>query len=177
MAYMMYSAKYQPSSLLEKLYANPDHVRAYSSELERMRFNVFADPHIQPDQLEPSSVQPEYKVETVNGLAPGPATTIDIGSDGAVEVVGYAMNDSRKTGARAVFLTIDGTRQLPAASGLFRNTLGGGIRGRGRRWSVFRGSFGGFVLTPGQYTLALTIVHDDGQHAFVTPVVARIVRR
>jgi hypothetical protein len=177
MAYMMYSAKYQPSSLLEKLYANPDHARIYSAELERMRYNVFADPHILPAGLEPSTVQPEYKVETINGLPPGPTTTIDVGSDGAVEAVGYAMNDSGTGAARAVFLTIDGTRQLPAASGLFRDTLGGPIRGHGRRWTVFDGSFGGFVLTPGEHTLAVTIVHDDGRHAYVTPIIASIRRR
>lgn len=177
MAYMMYSAKYQPSSLLEKLYANPDHARAYSAELERMRYNVFADPHVLPAELVPSAKGLEYHVDSVNAQAPGEQTTIVVDKDGAVDVVGYAMNDSRTGPARAVFLTIDATRDLPAASGLLRYDLGGSIRARGRRWVGFEGSFGGFVLSPGAHTLAVTIVHDDGQHAYLAPVVARIVRR
>jgi hypothetical protein len=177
MAYMMYSAKYQPSSLLEKLYPNADHARVYSAEMERMRYNVFADPHVLAGQLVPSPQGLEYKVETVNDQPAGPDTVIAIDKDGAIDVVGYAFNDHRDGPARAVFLTIDGTRDLPAASGLFRSTLGGSIRDRGRRWSVFRGSFGGFVLTPGEHTLTLKIVHDDGLRAYQTPIVARIERR
>jgi len=177
MAYMMYSAKYQPSSLLEKLYPNADHARIYSAEMERMRYNVFADPHVLATQLVPSPKPLEYKVETVNDQTASADAIIDIDNDGAVDVVGYAFNDRRDGPAKAVFLNIDGTRDLPAASGLFRATLGGSIRQRGRRWSVFRGSFGGFVLTPGKHTLALKLVHDDGQHAYQTPIIARIERR
>ncbi len=177
MAYLMYSAKYQPSSLLEKLYPNPDHARIYSAEMERMHYNVFADPHVVPSQLVQSMSRPEYKVETVNDRPAGPDTAVDVDKDGAVDVNGFAFNDHRDGPARAVFLTIDGARDLPAVSGLFRDSLGGRIRGRGRRWGVFRGSFGGFVLTPGEHTLAVKIVHDDGQHAYLTPVVARIVRK
>lgn len=177
MAYLMYSAKYQPSSLLEKLYSNPDHVRIYATEMERMRFNVFADPHILPADLLPSQTLPEYRVDTVNDRAPGPDTQVEVDKDGAVEVLGYALNDAGNGPARAVFLTIDGTRHLPTASGLFSYILGGPIRQHGRRWSAFRGSFGGFVLAPGEHTLAVTIVHDDGRHAYVTPTVARVIRR
>jgi hypothetical protein len=177
MGYMMYSAKYQPSSLLEKLYPNADHARIYSAKMEEMRYNVFADPHVLASQLVPSQAPPDYKVETVDDRPAGPETTIDVDKDGAVDVVGYAFNDRDNGPAGAVFLTIDGTRDLPAASGLYRDTLGGPIRGRGRRWSGFRGSFGGFVLTPGEHTLAVTIVHDDGRRAFTTPIVARITRR
>jgi len=177
MAYLMYSAKYQPSSLLGKLYPNPDHARIYSAEMERMHYNVFADAHVLPEGLVASTTAPEYKVETVNDQVPGPDTRIEVDKDGSIDVVGYAMNDEGKSQARAVFLTIDGARDLPAASGLLRYTLGGPIRGRGRRWTGFRGSFGGFVLTPGEHTVAVKIVHDDGRNAYVTPIVARVIRR
>ena len=37
MGYLMYTAKYQPLSLLEKLYPNPNHARIYSAALEIFR--------------------------------------------------------------------------------------------------------------------------------------------
>src|SRR5262249_31259450 len=155
----------------------PDHARIYSAEMERMRYNVFAEPHVQPENLLATSTRPEYEVETVNGQHAGPSTAVNVDKDGLVEVSGWATNVRGNGPARAVFLTIDGAHDLPAASGLFRETLGGPIRGHGRRWSVFTGSFGGFVLSPGEHTLALKIVSDDGQRAYLTPVVARIVRQ
>jgi hypothetical protein len=177
MGYLMYSAKYQPSSLLGKLYPNPDHARVYSAAMERMRFNVFADAHVSAEGLTPGGAAPGFSVETVNGEPAGAATTIPVGETGAVIVDGWAFNAASTGPARAVFLTIDGTRQLPAHVGIYRPGLGGGIRRRNQRWAGFTGSFGGFVLQPGEHTLTVTIVSDEGGHAFVTPPIARIVRR
>jgi hypothetical protein len=173
----LYSAKYQPSSLLAKLYPNPDHARIYSAALERLRYSVFADPHVSPDGLVPDGARPEFSVETINGDPADGNPTIAIGETDAVAVDGWAFNGASTGPARAVFLTIDGTRQLPAHVGIYRPGLGGDIRRRSRRWSGFTGSFGGFVLQPGEHTLAVTIVSDDGTHTFVTAPVARIVRR
>ncbi len=177
MGYLMYSAKYQPSSLLDKLYPNPDHARIYSADMERLRYNVFADSHVSPDGLVPGGARPDFSVETIDGEPAGANTTIAIGETDAVIVDGWAFNGASTGPARAVFLTIDGTRQLPAHVGVYRPGLGRGIRHRSRRWSGFIGSFGGFVLQPGEHTLAVTIVSDDGTHTFVTAPVARIVRR
>ena len=177
-AYLMYSAKYQPSSILEtKLYPNADHARIYSAAMERLGYNVFAENHVRPETLTVGSARPEYAVETVNGLPARGSTTIDVSDRDAIVVDGWAFNDRSTGPARAVFLTIDGTRDLPAHAGIYREGLGGGIRRRARRWAGFTGSFGGFVLPPGEHTLAVKIVADDGTHAFVTPPVARIVRR
>lgn len=177
MGYLMYSAKYQPLSLLEKLYPNPNHARIYSAAMERMRFNVFADDHVRAEGLTVGSARPEFAVETVNGRPARGSTTIEIAEADAVVVDGWAFNDRSTGPARAVFLTIDGSRDLPAHVGIYRLGLGGGFRHRGRRWAGFTGSFGGFVLDPGEHTLAVKIVADDGTHAFVTPPVARILRR
>ena len=177
MGYLLYSAKYQPSSLLGKLYPNPDHARIYSAALERLRYSVFADPHVSPDGLVPGGARPEFSVETINGDPADGNPTIAIGETDAVAVDGWAFNGASTGPARAVFLTIDGTRQLPAHVGSYRPGLGGDIRRRSRRWSGFTGSFGGFVLQPGEHTLAVTNVSDDGTHTFVTAPVARIVRR
>jgi hypothetical protein len=177
MAYLMYSAKYQPSSLLEKLYPNPDHARVYSAAMERLGYNVFADPHLRPETLVVGNTRPDYAVETVNGQPAGAGTKIEVGADDAVVVEGWAFNDTSTGPARAVFLTIDGTRDLPAHVGIYRPGLGGGIRRRDRRWAGFTGSFGGFVLEPGEHTLTVKIASDDGMRAFVTRPVARIVRR
>ena len=177
MAYINYSAKQQPSSLLAKLYPNPDHARIYSAAMERMRYNVFADPHVRPEDLVATTTPADYSVQTVNGQPAGPDTLIEIDPSGTVDVTGWAMNGRQNGPARAVFLTIDGTRDLPAVEGLLNDMLGGPVRGRARRWSAFEGSFGGFVLTPGEHTLAVRIVEDDGRHAYASPVIARIIRR
>jgi len=175
MSYLMYSAKYQPTSVLEKLYPNGEHARIYSAAMERMHFNVFADPHVVPESLTTDAPRSQYEVNAVNGRPPSEAP-IEIGESDAITVNGYAFSGDGRRPARAVFFTIDGTRDLPAHMGVYGLNLGGGIRGRQRRWSGFSGSFGGFVLPPGEHTVALKIV-PDGSHAFVTPPIARIIRR
>jgi hypothetical protein len=175
-AYRLYSAKYQPDSILERLYANPQHARIYSSKLEAIGFNVFADPHIRPGDLLQISEKPRFTVETINGQPPTDAP-ISIDADGAFEVTGRAFNAAGTGPARALSLTIDGTRDLPAQSGLYTPTPIGYVSHRAADWAGFDGSFGGFVLTPGEHSIALKIVTDDGRHAYLTPVVARVIRR
>ena len=175
MAYLMYSAKYQPDSILERLYANPQHARIYSGELEQLGFNVFADPHIRPEDLTPVGVRPRYTVEKINGRPPGDGP-ITIAADGAFEVTGRAYNHAGTEAARGVFLTIDGARDLPAQVGLYTPPDIGYVSHRAIDWAGYEGSFGGFVLQPGDHTIALKIVSDDGRHAYLSPVVARLRR-
>jgi hypothetical protein len=176
-AYLMYSAKQQPLSLLETLYPNPLHARAYSEAMERMRYNVFADDRVSPEALTLDAPRSETMVDDVNGDPPDPGVPILVGDADAIVVTGRAFNGAGTGKARAVFLTIDGTRDLPAHVGVYRIDLGGGIRRRDRRWAGFKGSFGGFVLAPGEHTLAVKVVPDDGTRAFVTGPIARLVRR
>jgi len=176
MSYLVYSAKYQPDSILERLYANPQHARIYSAELEQLGLNVFADPHIRPDALVPTAVRPRFTVEKINGRAPG-AEPIVMGAEDAIRLTGRAYDDAGTGPARGVFLTIDGARDLPAAAGLYTPPDIGYVSHRAYDWAGFDGSFGGSVLPPGDHTLALKIVADDGLHAYLSPTIARIKRR
>jgi hypothetical protein len=176
-AYLMYTAKQQPLSLLDKLYANPYHARAYSEAIERLGYNVFAEKHLDPASLSLTAPQPSFIAESINGEAVDPKRPIEVKADDPVEITGWAFNDRSTGPARDLFLTIDGTRDLPAHVGMYRPGLGGGVRQRGRRWAGFTGSFGGFVLDPGEHTVALKIVADDGRRAYLTEPVARIIRR
>jgi len=177
MAYLNYSAKYQPTSLLLQLYPNADHGRIYSREMERMHYNVFAEEHVLPAQLIPGGPRPDYRVLDVNLHRPYGETPIEVGESGEVVVTGWAFNERRTGPARALFLTVDGTRDFPGHPGIYSESLGGFFVGRGRRWAAFTASFGGFVLEPGEHTLAVKIVADDGRRAFVSSPIARIIRR
>ena len=61
---------------------------------------------------------------------------------------------------------------LPAVTGLYRPGAHGAAK-----WTGFAGSFGGFVLTPGEHRLSLKVVTDEGRRAYVTDPIARVVRR
>lgn len=176
-AYLVYSAKYQPVSILAKLYANPLHARVYSAALERLHYNVFADEHVRPGTLSLTAPQPAFIVQTVNEETVDLERPIEIDADGALVIEGWAFNDHGTGPAREVFLTVDGTHDYPAHIGIYRDGLGGGIRRRDRRWAGVIGSIGGFVLEPGEHTIALKIVADDGRRAFLTEPVARVIRR
>lgn len=160
-AYLLYTAKYQPASLLRDLYPNPDHARAYSAGLERLRLNVFADEHIDPAGLTLTSVRPRFAVDSINGQAASAVKTLDVAGDQAVIVDGWALDPDPALPASAVFVTIDGALDIPTM-------MGGG--------AGFRGSFSAAVLTPGVHRVSLKIVAADRRHAFLTEPVFDVVK-
>jgi hypothetical protein len=176
-AYLLYAAKYQTPDLLRQLYADPDDARRYSATIERLGYNVFAEPRVRPEDLTPNAPQPEFIVDAVNGRDAGADARIEVTAGESVVITGWTLNDRSTGPARAVFLTIDGVRDLPAHAGVYRPGLCGAIERRGRCWSGLYGSFGGFLLEPGEHAVALKIVADDGRRAFVSEPVARVVRR
>jgi hypothetical protein len=161
----------QPDSQVLKVAPIVNEARWFSSELERMRLNVFAEPHISAADLVPTAVRPPLRVETINGRLRSPAPIV-VGPDDPVEVRGYAFGAAGGGPAPAMFVTIDGKTNLPAVTGLYRAGAS-----RPSKWTGFAGSFAGFVLTPGEHTLSLTVVSDDGRHAYVTDRIATIIRR
>ena len=177
MAYMFYTAKNQPDSLLLKLYANADHIRIYSAEMERMGYNVFAEPRVDPRTLVPGAPRPDFRIETVNGHRAFASEPFTLTASDRIEIIGWAYNEAGTAPARAVFLTVDGRTDYPAHMGTYRVERGGFLRRRGRRWSGFEASIGAFVLTPGEHAISLKIVPEDGTQAFVTGPVAWVVRK
>jgi len=176
-AYLQYSAKFQPVAILEKLYPNGHHARIYSAEMEKMGYNVFADDHVDPRQLTVGSPRPDFRIESVNGHRAYGAEPFIITEQGAMDIQGWAYNLEGTAPARAIFITVDGTLDIPGHMGTYRSERGGRFRYRARRWSGFEASFGGFVLSPGEHTLSLKIVPEDGTQAYVTDPFARVVRR
>jgi hypothetical protein len=177
MAYLMYSAKYQPTAILDTLFPSGEQARLYSSVLERLHLNVFAQEHFQPGPLPADWPQPLFLVEDVSGRPTDSATPIDVERTDSIVVDGWAFNGAGTGPARAVFLTIDGRDDLPVQVGVYRPRLGGAIERRYRRWAGFSGSFGGFVLAPGEHILTVKVISDDGKHAYVSEPIARLVRR
>lgn len=171
MAYLLYSMPDQADSEVLRLYPIVGEARWFGAQLERLHLNVFADAHVDPRDLAPTQVRPALRIETINGR-PRTHDAITIGLPDPVEVRGYAFNGAGNGPAGAMFLTIDGRIDVPAVTGLYR----AGAKPEAR-WAGFAASSGGFLLTPGEHTLALKIVADDGRHAYVTDPVATIVRR
>jgi hypothetical protein len=176
-AYLVYTAKYQATPLLEGLYPNPDHARLYSAALERLGLSVFAEKHVSARDLIVTPEAPPYWVDAVNGQPPRERTPLFVDAQDPILVAGWALDVGRRKPAAAVFLTIDGTVDMPGHMGIYRPDLGGRIRTRALRWGGFVGAFGGFVLSPGEHTVALKIVSADGRHAFVSPTLFRVIRR
>jgi hypothetical protein len=94
-----------------------------------------------------------------------------------VEIKGWAFNERGTGPARAIFVNVDGTRDFPGHPGVYRDTLGGAFGGRGRRWAGFTASFDAAILPPGEHTLALKIVSDDGTQFFLSGPIGRVVRQ
>ena len=176
-AYLLYSAKYQPPELLRQLYADAGDARTYSAMIERLGYSVFAEARVRPGELTLNAPQPEFIVDEVNGRRADASMPIDVRADEAVVITGWAMNGRSDGPARAAFLTIDGVRDLPAHVGTYRPRLCGAIERRGRCWSGLYGSFSASLLDPGEHTVAMKIVDDEGRRAFVSEPIARIIRR
>jgi hypothetical protein len=177
LAYLGYSAKYQPPAILEKLYPSVEAAHTYTVEMERLRLSVFAEPRIQPETLAPGLRRPDYRVDVLNHRRPYAEQPLAVTAGDPIEVSGWAFNETRSGPARAIFLNIDGTRDLPGHTGVYRDTLGGAIRGRGRRWAGFTASFDARLLAPGEHTLAVKIVSDDGTRFFLSGPIGKVVRR
>jgi hypothetical protein len=170
-AYLLYTIANQPDSLIVKLWPTVSETRWFGSELQRMRLNVFADPHISPASLTLTPARPLLRIDTIDGRPRTPEPIV-VAADDPVEVRGYAFDAAGDGPAPAMFLTIDGTTDLPAVTGLYRPGAHGAAK-----WTGFAGSFGGFVLTPGEHRLSLKVVTDEGRRAYVTDPIARVVRR
>jgi hypothetical protein len=170
-AYLLYTISNQPDSQVVKLAPIVIEARWFGSELQRMRLNVFAEPHINAADLRPTPVRPQLRIDTINGRLRSPEPIV-VGANDPVEVRGYAFNSAGNAAAPAMFLTIDGKTDVPAVTGLYRRDAKANAK-----WTGFDGSFAGFVLSPGEHTLSLKVVTDENGHAYLTDPIVRIVRR
>jgi hypothetical protein len=170
-AYLLYTIANQPDSQVVKLWPIASEGRWFGSELQRMRLNVFAESHISSASLTLTPLRPSLHIDTIDGRPRTPEPVV-VAADDPVEVRGYAFDAAGHGPAPAMFLTIDGTTDLPGVTGLYRPGAHGPAK-----WTGFAGSFGGFVLTPGEHRLSLKVITDEGGRAYVTDTIARIVRR
>lgn len=173
-AHLLYTAKYQPSSVLETVYSNPDHGRIYAGILERLQLNVFADPHVNAADLVAGADAALFAIDTINGKPVTAGQIIEVGAEDAVRVTGWAMDPAGSAPASAIFATIDG-KEIPGRVGMPREPID--RVPKPLRWTGFGVSFGGFVVPPGEHELALKIVSADRRHFFLTAPIARIVRK
>jgi hypothetical protein len=176
-AYLLYTAKYQPSSLLAKdLYSNPDHARLYATALERLGLNVFAEEHVRPERLIATTVRPQFMIEQVNGAPPNPTVPIVVSGDDVIRVTGWAL-DASKRPLPALFVSVDGTLDIPGHIGIDKPEVTAAAGTRRAKWCGFVTTFSASLLTPGEHILTVKFVSEDKVHAFVTDPVARVVHK
>ncbi len=168
--YVLYTMPNQPDSLVLNTSPIVAEGRWFSAQLRELGINVFAEPQIRAADLTPTPVRPSLRVETVNGR-PRTPEAIGVSAADPVQVRGYAFDAAGDGPAPAMFLTIDGKTDLPAVTGLYRPGTSGPAK-----WTGFYGSFGGFVLTPGEHTLSLKVATGGGQ-IYASDAFARIQRR
>lgn len=174
-SHLLYTAKYQPRSVLEAIYPNPDHGLVYANILEKLGLNVFAEPRLQAQDLVPATHAAPFAIDTINGKQPTAGQTIEVGAQDAVLVTGWAMDPAGSVAASAIFATIDGATDIPGRVGMPRQPIE--RVPKPLRWTGFGVSFGGFVVPPGEHELALKIVSADQRHFYLTAPIARIVRK
>jgi hypothetical protein len=166
-------AKYQPSSsVLEPLYSVPEHGKADAAILERLRLNVFAEPHLDARDLAAGTETAQFGIDTINGKPAAPGQTIEVGADDALQITGWATDASGSVAAPAIFATIDGATDIPGRMGLLRQPVD--RVPKPLRWTGFGVSFGGFRSESGELEVALKIVSGDQRHFLLTAPVVRI---
>jgi hypothetical protein len=166
--YLITTLDQQARSLIEEeLYPNALHAAAYVGTLKRLRLNVFKEPAVQPRPLTIVSSSVRFGLDAIDPTAPA-RQAIEVGADDPVILEGWASDGQSGRPAPAVFVVLDGVRDLPALAGL-------AVKGRGR--SGFKASFSSRLLEPGEHRLSLKIVLADGIRAVHTAPVVTVRRR
>lgn len=174
-AYLLYAAKYQPASVRKTVYPNPAHMLEYANSLERLRLNVFADPHLRSEDLIQSTDVPQFAVESINYQPVDAHLRMEVGPEDEITVRGWALDPTGHIPAPAVFGTFDARIDIPGGVGMAREPFT--TTPRSLRWTGFDVSFGGFVVPVGEHTFALKIVLPDRRHYYLTAPIVRIFRK
>jgi hypothetical protein len=91
---------------------------------------------------------------------------VDLGRTETITIIGWAV-DSRAGGlASAVFVTFDGTLDIPTLYGLDRVDVANAFSNPNFRFSGFLASFSSSILRAGEHTMTLKIVGKSEQNFY-----------
>lgn len=157
-AYVLRTYKMQSDANLARfLYANPVLVREDANFLEDHSLNVFSEPFFDPYSVTRVGNDTLFDFEisgvpNVNGCVEINSSAVD-----TVTITGWAIDSRASMVAGAVFITVDGTIQIPTVYGLSQQDVASHL-GNTYLHSGFIAMFSSHFLAPGEHHLTLTVV-------------------
>lgn len=164
-------------ALATLLYPFAPHARLFAASLEQHRLNVFAQPPRDPAGLPRGDGPPIAILDQVNFAPVSAERPVTFGPNQTMALSGWAFD--RRTGRpfASGFLRISpGGILLPLAYGLERRDVVAAYHLRRGAAPGFAATFSSDALAPGENALRLEFIGGDDR-VFVTPIVARLVRR
>jgi len=108
-------------------------------------------------------------VDRINDSSPGGAPVcINSQKEDSITVQGWALDESSKSGAKSVFINIDGKIDIPALYGLYRSDVAEHYKNDGYLYSGFRAYFKTSLINSGVHTLILKIVDSQGKKYYLS---------
>jgi len=172
-AYVLRTYKIQSDENIRNfLYPIPgasSRIKEIAQFLEQKKLNVFSEPVIDTSTLILSGSNTFFALDTINThVAPEHTTLYVINSSQqeTIMVTGWAVDKQVNDVASAVFITIDGSIDIPCLYGRDRQDVAEAYRNSKFRLSGFVATFGSSILSKGKHTISLKIVSKDRIHFY-----------
>jgi len=155
------------------LYPSAAVVRGRAEFVEQNGLNVFGEPAIVTSSLTSASSDTYFYLDTINGKIVS-RTPVIIHSDQerTITITGWAVDREANAPARVVFITIDGTLDLPALYGVDRPDVAAAFSNPHFEYSGYIATFSSFILPKGRHTISLKIVLLNGPYFYYEQNVA-----
>lgn len=164
--YYLNTYKIQTDENLRNLDSSATIVRDNAILLERYNLNIFAKDPFKIDGLFRIDSETDSNIDSVNDMRQPEPIVINKG-DGAIEIMGWAVDKRADMPASAVFITIDDEMNIPSIYGLERPDVANAHKNRNFRYSGFRASFASSILGDGPHDFTIKIVSKDGSGYYV----------
>lgn len=164
-------------NIMRYLYPVPSIARDRAHFLEQNRLNVFNQEMANISELKQSSLETSYSLDTVDGVSASGALVFPINStrQETITVTGWAVDDSARNVASAVFISVDGKTNIATLYGLERPDVATSFHDSLFTSSGFMATFSSSILSPGRHAISLVIVSNNGLSYYVTPEIVELV--
>jgi hypothetical protein len=178
-AYVLVTYKIQSDENIQRyLYPSAEVVRARAAFLEQNRLNVFGEPIINPSELVLLNSGTLFYLTSINGkLVPqiGARMAVNSSEQQTVTITGWAVDEQANDLAKAVFVTIDRTIDIPTLYGLQRPDVAAEYGNSKYVSSGFVASFSTTILSDGEHSISLEIVSQDGLHYYLSQQIVYLI--
>ena len=137
--------------------------------LEQNKLNVFSEPVINTSTLILSGSNTFFaldRIDTDIASEQGTLHLINSSQQETITFTGWAVDKQANNVAFAVFITIDGSIDIPCLYGRDRKDVAKAYRNPKFRFSGFMSTFSSSILSKGKHTISLKIVSKDRIHFY-----------